>query len=76
MNGAGTDDRSGYVPQFREQRPKGWKPWRGRLGHAPMSCAADTRAVVCLLTDGTYVALDASSGRMAVDVGRALARGR
>ncbi|MET7927831.1 protein kinase [Streptomyces sp. NPDC005349] len=63
VDGAGTDDRSGYVPQFREQRPKGWKPWRGRLGHAPMSCAADTRAVVCLLTDGTYEALDASSGR-------------
>ncbi|MEU6659678.1 PQQ-binding-like beta-propeller repeat protein [Streptomyces sp. NPDC046821] len=63
VDGAGNDDRSGYVPQFREQRPKGWKPWQGTLGHAPMSCAADTLAVVCQLTDGTYTALDASNGR-------------
>ncbi|MEW2524473.1 protein kinase [Streptomyces sp. NPDC047071] len=58
----GTDDRSGLVPQYPQQRPKGWKPWRGSFSHAPMHCAADTRAVVCLLTDGTYEAVGAADG--------------
>ncbi|MFF3640571.1 protein kinase [Streptomyces sp. NPDC002564] len=59
---AGSADRSGLVPQYEEQRPKGWKPWRARFGHSPMSCAADTEAVVCLLTDGTYEARSAVDG--------------
>ncbi|WP_158857630.1 protein kinase domain-containing protein [Streptomyces sp. NRRL B-1347] len=59
----GTDDRSGSVPQYPEQRPKGWKPWRGSFSHAPLHCAADTRAVVCLLTNGTYEAIGASDGK-------------
>ncbi|WP_282798371.1 PQQ-binding-like beta-propeller repeat protein, partial [Streptomyces sp. CC224B] len=59
----GTDDRSGVVPQHAAQRPEGWRPWRGKLGHAPMDCAADTRAVVCLLTNGTYAALGAADGK-------------
>ncbi|WP_447040101.1 protein kinase domain-containing protein [Streptomyces sp. DSM 118878] len=63
VDATGTQDRSGSVPQYEEQRPKGWKPWRGRFRHAPMNCAADMVAVVCLLTDGTYEALSASDGR-------------
>ncbi|WP_225987310.1 protein kinase domain-containing protein [Streptomyces spectabilis] len=59
----GTDDRSGLVPQHPAQRPKGWKPWRGSFSHAPMNCAADTRAVLCLLTNGTYEAIGASDGK-------------
>ncbi|MEV0322394.1 protein kinase [Streptomyces sp. NPDC050658] len=59
----GTPDRSGVVDQVAAQRPKGWKKWQGKLGHAPMSCAADTRAIVCLLTNGTYEAVSASDGR-------------
>ncbi|MGW0536379.1 protein kinase domain-containing protein [Streptomyces sp. NPDC003032] len=59
---SGTADRSGQVPQYEEQRPKGWKPWRAEFGHAPMSCAADTGALVCLLTNGTYEARDAADG--------------
>ncbi|MGV2919739.1 protein kinase domain-containing protein [Streptomyces alfalfae] len=63
VDATGTRDRSGAVPQYAEQRPKGWKPWRGRFRNAPMNCAADPKAVVCLLTDGTYEALSASDGR-------------
>ncbi|MGH4033681.1 protein kinase domain-containing protein [Actinomycetota bacterium Odt1-20B] len=59
----GTDDHSGYVPQFAQQRPEGWKPWRAKFRHAPLSCATDARAVVCQLTDGTYEALGAADGR-------------
>ncbi|MFI7011357.1 protein kinase [Streptomyces sp. NPDC050145] len=58
----GLNDASGYVPQFPAQRPAGWKAWQGRLDHAPMDCSADTRAVVCLRTDGTYEALSPSDG--------------
>ncbi|MEV0125977.1 protein kinase [Streptomyces sp. NPDC050703] len=71
VDATGTRDRSGSVPQYEEQRPKGWKPWRARFRHAPMNCAADTKAVVCLLTDGTYEALSASDGhRLWVSDGR------
>ncbi|MFH8992560.1 protein kinase [Streptomyces sp. NPDC017940] len=59
----GGADRSGVVPQLAAQRPDGWKQWRGRFGHAPLHCAADAEAVVCLLTDGTYEALGAADGR-------------
>ncbi|WP_157869237.1 PQQ-binding-like beta-propeller repeat protein, partial [Streptomyces atriruber] len=77
VDAGGTDDRSGQVPQYEAQRPKGWKPWRAEFGHAPMSCAADTKAVVCLLTNGTYEARSAvdghrlwtSDGRSAQDEG-------
>ncbi|MFJ9040298.1 protein kinase [Streptomyces sp. NPDC102406] len=62
VDAAGLNDRSGYVPQFPAQRADGWRPWTGRLGHAPMGCSADTRAVVCLRTDGTYQALSATDG--------------
>ncbi|CAM5322858.1 Serine/threonine protein kinase OS=Streptomyces alboniger OX=132473 GN=CP975_00635 PE=4 SV=1 [Streptomyces alboniger] len=62
VDATGTRDRSGSVPQYEEQRPEGWKPWRGRFAHAPMNCAADREAVVCLLTNGTYEALSASDG--------------
>ncbi|MEU1470915.1 serine/threonine-protein kinase [Streptomyces sp. NPDC005761] len=62
VDGSGTVDRSGYVPQFAAQRAPGWKPWQARLGGARMSCSADTRAVVCLLTDGTYEAVSAADG--------------
>ncbi|MFE0057170.1 protein kinase [Streptomyces sp. NPDC059003] len=58
----GGADRSGAVPQVAAQRPDGWKPWRGRFGHTPMDCAADTEAIVCLLTNGTYEALSAADG--------------
>ncbi|MVO89869.1 protein kinase [Streptomyces sp. p1417] len=58
----GGADRSGTVPQLAAQRPDGWKQWRGRFGHAPLHCAADAEAVVCLLTDGTYEALGAADG--------------
>ncbi|MFE0133011.1 protein kinase [Streptomyces sp. NPDC059037] len=63
VDGSGTVDRSGYVPQFPAQRAPGWKPWRGRLGAARMNCAADTRAIVCLLTNGTYEAVSTADGR-------------
>ncbi|WP_405902641.1 serine/threonine-protein kinase [Streptomyces sp. NBC_00656] len=63
VDGSGTVDRSGYVPQFAAQRAPGWKPWQGRLGGARMSCSADTQALVCLLTDGTYEAVSAADGR-------------
>ncbi|MFD6431863.1 protein kinase [Streptomyces venezuelae] len=77
VDAGGTDDRSGQVPQYEAQRPKGWQPWRAKFGHAPMSCASDTAAVVCLLTNGTYEARSAvdghrlwtSDGRDAQDVG-------
>ncbi|MEU5955370.1 serine/threonine-protein kinase [Streptomyces sp. NPDC047525] len=59
----GTADRSGVVDQVAAQRPKGWKAWQGRLSHSPMSCAADTHAIVCLLTNGTYEAVSAVDGR-------------
>ncbi|GGN95960.1 hypothetical protein GCM10011579_096950 [Streptomyces albiflavescens] len=62
VDGSGTVDRSGYVPQFAAQRAPGWKPWRGRLGDARMNCAADTRAIVCLLTNGTYEAVSTADG--------------
>ncbi|MFE1955654.1 protein kinase [Streptomyces sp. NPDC059524] len=62
VDSAGLNDASGYVPQFSAQRPAGWKAWQGRLDHAPMDCSADTRAVVCLRTDGTYEALSPSDG--------------
>lgn len=59
----GTADASGAVPQIAAQRPKGWKAWQGKLGHAPMGCSADTRALVCLLTNGTYEAVRTSDGK-------------
>ncbi|MFD3578036.1 protein kinase [Streptomyces sp. NPDC058644] len=59
----GTADRSGVVDQVAAQRPEGWKAWRGSLSHAPMSCAADTHAIVCLLTNGTYEAVSAVDGK-------------
>ncbi|MER6115087.1 serine/threonine-protein kinase [Streptomyces sp. NPDC001743] len=62
VDGSGTVDRSGYVPQFAAQRAPGWKPWQGRLDGARMSCSADTRALVCLLTNGTYEAVSAADG--------------
>ncbi|MFI7318475.1 protein kinase [Streptomyces venezuelae] len=62
VDAGGTDDRSGQVPQYEAQRPKGWKPWRARFGHATMGCAADTEAIVCLLTNGTYEARSAVDG--------------
>ncbi|MEU7578323.1 serine/threonine-protein kinase [Streptomyces sp. NPDC041068] len=62
VDASGTADRSGQVPQYAAQRPEGWKPWRATFGHAPMSCAADTEAVVCLLTNGTYEARSAVDG--------------
>jgi serine/threonine protein kinase len=62
VDSSGLNDASGYVPQFPAQRPAGWKAWQGRLDHAPMNCSADTRAVVCLRTDGTYEALSPSDG--------------
>ncbi|MFK4066678.1 protein kinase [Streptomyces sp. NPDC029674] len=63
VDAEGTADRSGVVDQVAAQRPKGWKAWRGSLSHSPMSCAADTRAIVCLLTNGTYEALSAVDGK-------------
>ncbi|WP_030788248.1 protein kinase domain-containing protein [Streptomyces sp. NRRL S-920] len=63
VDAEGTADRSGVVDQVAAQRPKGWKAWRGALSHSPMSCAADTRAIVCLLTNGTYEALSAVDGK-------------
>ncbi|WP_229871667.1 protein kinase domain-containing protein [Streptomyces longisporoflavus] len=63
VDAEGTADRSGVVKQVAAQRPKGWKAWRGSLGHSPMSCAADTRAIVCLLTNGTYEAVSAVDGK-------------
>ncbi|MEU4999631.1 protein kinase [Streptomyces sp. NPDC021622] len=63
VDDAGTADRSGVVDQVAAQRPKGWKKWQAKLGHAPMDCAADTEAIVCLLTNGTYEALSAVDGR-------------
>ncbi|MFH8488743.1 protein kinase domain-containing protein [Streptomyces longisporoflavus] len=63
VDAQGTADRSGAVKQVAAQRPKGWKAWRGSLGHSPMSCAADTRAIVCLLTNGTYEAVSAVDGK-------------
>ncbi|MFD4482429.1 protein kinase [Streptomyces sp. NPDC058471] len=63
VDAEGTADRSGVVDQVAAQRPKGWKKWQAKLSHAPMSCAADTEAIVCLLTNGTYEALSASSGK-------------
>lgn len=63
VGGGGTADASGSVPQIATQRPKGWKAWRGKLGHAPMGCSADTRALVCLLTNGTYEAVRTSDGK-------------
>ncbi|MFI2620298.1 serine/threonine-protein kinase [Streptomyces sp. NPDC018584] len=62
VDASGTADRSGLVPQYEEQRPKGWRPWRATFGHTPLKCAADTEAVVCLLTNGTYEARDAADG--------------
>ncbi|WP_285567410.1 protein kinase [Streptomyces sp. RTGN2] len=62
VDDTGTVDRSGYVPQFAAQRAPGWKPWQGRLSRARMSCAADTRALVCLLTNGTYEAVSTVDG--------------
>jgi hypothetical protein len=62
VDAKGTADRSGVVDQVAAQRPKGWKAWRGSLSHSPMSCAADTRAIVCLLTNGTYEAVSAVDG--------------
>lgn len=62
VDASGTVDRSGYVPQFAAQRAPGWKPWQGRLSRAPMTCSADTRALVCLLTNGTYEAVSAADG--------------
>ncbi|MFD3656836.1 protein kinase [Streptomyces sp. NPDC058620] len=59
---SGTVDRSGYVPQFAAQRAPGWKPWQGRLSKARMNCSADTRAIVCLLTNGTYEAVSTADG--------------
>ncbi|WJV46065.1 protein kinase domain-containing protein [Streptomyces flavofungini] len=63
VSGGGTADASGVVPQIATQRPQDWKPWRGRLSHAPMGCSADTRALVCLLTNGTYEAVRTSDGK-------------
>ncbi|MGW6058750.1 protein kinase domain-containing protein [Streptomyces sp. NPDC055189] len=63
VDAKGTADRSGVVKQVAAQRPKGWKAWRGSLGHSPMSCSADTRAIVCLLTNGTYEAVSAVDGK-------------
>ncbi|MFD4634504.1 protein kinase [Streptomyces sp. NPDC058284] len=63
VDAQGTADRSGAVKQVAAQRPKGWKAWRGSLSHSPMSCAADTRAIVCLLTNGTYEAVSAVDGK-------------
>ncbi|MFG2404919.1 protein kinase [Streptomyces brevispora] len=62
VDASGAVDRSGYVPQFAAQRAPGWKPWRGRLGGARMNCSADTRALVCLLTNGTYEAVSTADG--------------
>ncbi|WP_234362897.1 serine/threonine-protein kinase [Streptomyces formicae] len=62
VDSAGTLEHNGSVPQLKEQRPRGWKPWRAAFGHSPMSCAADTEAVVCLLTNGTYEARSAADG--------------
>ncbi|MCQ4213971.1 protein kinase domain-containing protein [Streptomyces longispororuber] len=58
----GTGDRSGTVEQLAGQRPAGWHPWQGKLRHAPYACAADTHAIVCLLTNGTYDAISAVDG--------------
>lgn len=63
VDAEGKADRSGMVEQVATQRPKGWKTWRGGLSHSPMSCAADTHAIVCLLTNGTYEAVSAVNGR-------------
>ncbi|WP_367045060.1 protein kinase [Streptomyces sp. Je 1-332] len=63
VDGEGTADRSGVVAQTAAQRPKGWKKWQGQLSHSPMSCAADSAAIVCLLTNGTYEAVSASNGK-------------
>ncbi|GHC46096.1 protein kinase domain-containing protein [Streptomyces flavofungini] len=63
VSAGGTSDASGAVPQIATQRPKGWKAWRGKLSHAPMGCSADTRALVCLLTNGTYEAVRTSDGK-------------
>ncbi|MFE6400218.1 protein kinase domain-containing protein [Streptomyces alboflavus] len=63
VSAGGTADASGAVPQIATQRPKGWKAWQGRLSHAPMGCSADTRALVCLLTNGTYEAVRTSDGK-------------
>ncbi|MEU6992031.1 serine/threonine-protein kinase [Streptomyces sp. NPDC046465] len=62
VDASGGDDRNGHVPQQAAQRPEGWRPWKATYGHAPMSCAADTEAVVCLLTNGTYEARSAADG--------------
>ncbi|RPK94024.1 Serine/threonine-protein kinase AfsK [Streptomyces sp. ADI98-10] len=62
VDASGTVDRSGYVPQFDAQRAPGWKPWQGRLSKARMNCSADTQALVCLLTDGTYEAVSTADG--------------
>ncbi|MFE0175877.1 protein kinase [Streptomyces sp. NPDC059002] len=76
VDSAGTLERSGSVPQFKAQRPRGWKPWRATFGHAPMSCSADTKAVVCLLTNGTYEARSAVDGhRLWTSDGRSAADG-
>ncbi len=63
VDGSGTVDRSGYVPQFAAQRAPGWKPWQGRLSGARMNCSADTQVLVCLLTNGTYEAVSTADGR-------------
>ncbi|MFD0414435.1 protein kinase [Streptomyces sp. NPDC127108] len=74
-SGGGTADASGTVPQIATQRPKGWKAWQGKLSHAPMGCSADTRALVCLLTNGTYEAVRTSDGKRLWTSGKVDAEG-
>ncbi|MZD09795.1 PQQ-binding-like beta-propeller repeat protein, partial [Streptomyces sp. SID5785] len=59
----GAADRSGPAAQSPGQRPAGWRPWQGRLSHAPLDCAADTHALVCQLTNGTYEAVSPVDGK-------------
>ncbi|MET9432706.1 PQQ-binding-like beta-propeller repeat protein [Streptomyces sp. NPDC006551] len=59
----GLADSSGVVPQNADQRPAGWKPWRGKLSAPAFGCAAGESVLVCRTTDGRYEALDTASGR-------------
>ncbi|MEV6107366.1 hypothetical protein AB0M28_22055 [Streptomyces sp. NPDC051940] len=59
----GGPDATAFVAQRPQERPAGWQSWQGRFARPPLACAADPRAVACLLVDGTYEALSAVDGR-------------
>ncbi|HEY9372385.1 protein kinase domain-containing protein [Streptomyces sp.] len=59
----GLADSSGVVPQYPNQRPKGWKPWTAKLSAPALGCAAGTTVLVCRTTSGGYEALDPANGK-------------